>query len=407
MSCQLTIVRPIPPRRRRPLVRRLAAAAACCVALTGANALADADNYRKALDSTTWVLSKNSDGTSSGTGVLVDAEKRLIVTNAHVVGDSRSAVIFFRDLKNDRPVVEKQHYLDNVKKLGVRGRVVAVDRKRDLALVELEKLPAHAKPIELADQSTSPGVSIDSVGNPGASDALWVYTSGKVRAVYKKRFRTGAGEHEFTVVETQSPLNSGDSGGPVVSPEGKLVGVVQAISKKGSLISYCVDISEVKDFLKSDWKPAPLPISEVLAKTDLEHEKHESGHFEVEIAPGDDLPKQAVFVTKETEYYGRADVRKVWSLAATLDPKDLQADAMRMLLEQSARTKLGAWSIEQDDAGKTLLIYVVKVDATATPDSLASVVRYTGKITAAMAKQLKPKKAKASPSDTLASWLAD
>lgn len=380
-------------------------AVAAAFALSG-SALADAENYRKALDSTTWVLSKNSEGTSSGTGVLVDKERKLVVTNAHVVGDSRSAVIFFRDLQDDRPVVEKSHYLKNVKKLGVRGRVVAVDRKRDLALVELEKLPAYAKAIEMSEKSTSPGVSIDSVGNPGASDALWVYTSGKVRSVYKKRFRTGAGEHEFTVVETQSPLNSGDSGGPVVGPDGKLVGVVQAISKKGSLISYCVDISEVKDFLASDWKPAPLPIADVLSKTDLKHEKHESGHFKVTV----DTKKtgnQEVFVTKETEYYGRADVRKVWSLAATLDPSDLEADTMRMLLEQSARTKLGAWSVETDGSGKLLLIYVTKIDATATPDSLASIVKYTGLITAAMKKELEPKKQAEAASDTLANWLAD
>ncbi|WP_146445045.1 S1 family peptidase [Botrimarina colliarenosi] len=395
-------------RSLRPLLLRpqlLAAAGLACLSLTG-TARADADNYRKALDSTTWVLSKNSEGTSSGTGVLVDAEKRLMITNAHVVGDSRSAVIFFRDLKGDKPVVEKKHYLENVKKLGVRGRVVAVDRKRDLALVELEKVPAYAKAIELAADSTGPGESIDSIGNPGASDALWVYTSGKVRSVYTKQFRTGAGEHEFRVVETQSPLNTGDSGGPVVGQDGKLVGIVQAISKKGSLISYCVDITEVKEFLASDWKPAPLPIADVLSKTDLKHEKHTSGHYKVAISTEKD-GDQDVFVTKDTEYYGRADVRKVWSLAATVESKDLTAESMQKLLEQSARTKLGAWSIESDGQGKFLLIYVTKVDATSTPASLASVLEYTGKITAAMKKELEPKKTAQAASDTLESWLAD
>lgn len=369
-------------------------------------ALADANNYRKALDATTWVLSKNSEGTSSGTGVLVNAEKRLVVTNAHVVGDSRTAVIFFRDLKNDRPVVEKKHYLSKVKKLGVRGRVVAVDRKRDLALVELEKLPAAAKAIELADESTVPGESLDSIGNPGASDALWVYTSGKVRAVYMKQFRTGAGEHEFRVIETQSPLNTGDSGGPVVGKDGKLVGIVQAISKKGSLISYCVDISEVKEFLASDWKPAPLQIAEVLAGTDLAYEKHATGHYLTQVDV-EDGAKQEVFIAKNTEYYGRTDLRKVWSLAATLAPEDLTSEAMKSLLEQSARTKLGAWSVETDEQGKLLLIYVAKIDATSTAGSLASVVEYTGKITAAMKKQYAPKVEAKTASDTLESWLAD
>ena len=37
--------------------------------------------------------------------MLVDAEKKLMVTNFHVVGDSRTAIIFFPELQAGRPVV--------------------------------------------------------------------------------------------------------------------------------------------------------------------------------------------------------------------------------------------------------------------------------------------------------------
>ena len=109
---------------------------------------------------------------------------------------------------HDRPKVDRQHYLDNVKKLGVRGRIVAVDRKRDLALIEIDRIPEGAKPVLLAANSALPGDAVNSVGNPGSTEALWVFTSGTVRSVYKKQFRTGVGEHEFTVVETQAPITS-------------------------------------------------------------------------------------------------------------------------------------------------------------------------------------------------------
>ena len=102
-------------------------------------------------------------GTSSGAGVLIDKDKKLVITNAHVVGDARNTVIFFPDMKNDRPVVERDHYLDNVKQLGIRGRVISLDRKRDLALVQLEKLPNGAKPIELAGDSVTPGEEVQSM----------------------------------------------------------------------------------------------------------------------------------------------------------------------------------------------------------------------------------------------------
>jgi serine protease Do len=392
---------------RMTLTNRIPAAIAglCLVAtllLTG-SARADVKVYQEALKSTTWVLSKNADGTSSGTGVLVDAEKKLVITNFHVVGDSRAAVIFFPELEAGEPKVIRQHYLDNVKRLGIRGRIIATDRKRDLALIQLERLPEGAKAIELAPTSISPGEQVASVGNPGSTDALWVYTSGTVRAVYQKQFRTGAGEHNFKVVETQAPINSGDSGGPVLNSSGQLVAVAQAIAPNARLVSYCIDITEVRTFMASPWKLAPLPITEVLTRAELKYTAHPTGHFEVQYDQ-DDKQKQSVFVTKDVEYYERADVRKVWSLArASKEPPS--QEIMMKLLQQSARTKMGAWTVEQTADGEYLIIYVVKLDATATPDTLKSAMEYVSKLTVSMKKELAPKAKAESASDTLEEWL--
>lgn len=373
-------------------------------ALTSQTAKADVAVYKEVLRATVWVLSKNSEGTSSGTGVLVDQEKKLIVTNAHVVGDSRSAVVFFPELDGEKPRVSRSYYLENVKKIGIRGRVIAVDRKRDLALVELEKLPENAQALKLADESIGPGETVQSVGNPGSTEALWVYTSGTVRAVYRKQFRTGAGEHDFTVVETQSPINSGDSGGPVVNAEGKLVAVAQAIAPNARLVSYFIDITEVKTFLASPWKLAPLPVTDVLDKTELKYTQHSSGHYEIEF-DGDDKEKLSVFIAKSVEYYERADVRKIWALAQAT--KEAPSGELTLkLLDQNARTKIGSWAIEKTKEGEYLIVYCVKLDATATPDVLKSSMQYVAKLTTAMKKDLLKKDTQAaSASDTLKEWL--
>ncbi len=365
---------------------------------------ADVQVYRDTLRSTAWVLAKNSDGTSSGTGVLVNTERKLLLTNFHVVGDARAAVIFFPEIKDGKPVVDRQHYLDNVKRLGIRGSVIGVNRKRDLALIELQKLPQDTQAIPFAEESIGPGEDVQSIGNPGASEALWVYTSGTVRAVYKKRFRTGAGEHDFKVVETQSPINSGDSGGPVVDDKGRLVAVSQAISPKGRLVSYCVDITEINDFLAGPWKPAPLPIADVMKRAELEYTEHTSGHFEVQFEQKDE-EKQAVFVSKDVEYFERADVRKVWSLATTTKESPNLETTMK-LLQQSARTKLGAWSVEQTEQGEFLIVYCVKLDATATPDAVKSTMEYVAKLTGIMKKELQPKKEAATAAQVLDDWLS-
>ncbi len=238
---------------------RLLFAVCGIVGLTVPSVYADSENYIRTLKSTAWVLAKSEGQTTSGAGVFVDSERRLLITNAHVVGSARATVVFFPELKDGVPFVERKHYLDNVKQLGVKGRVVAVDRKRDLAIVELDRVPEGVSAITLAAESAKPGEEVESIGNPGTTDALWVYSSGTVRSVYQKSFTTGAGEHDFKVVETQAPINTGDSGGPVVNSKGELIAVAQAVAPKARLVSYCVDITEVKSLLEGPWKPAPLP----------------------------------------------------------------------------------------------------------------------------------------------------
>ena len=122
-----------------------------------------------------------------------------------------------------------------------------VDKKRDLAIVELNTIPEDTPAIEIAETSIGPGEMVHSIGNPTAGGVLWTYTSGAVRSVYRKQFHTQAGEHEMRVVETQSPINPGDSGGPVVNTEGKLVAISQSLDPNARLMSYCVDVTEAKD----------------------------------------------------------------------------------------------------------------------------------------------------------------
>ncbi len=381
------------------------AVAASFSSLLTSVARADAEIYNQTLKSTAWVLAKSDGETSSGTGVLVDAEKKLLITNFHVVGNARTAVIFFPKLKDSKPVVERDSYLKNVKTLGVRGRVLAVDRKRDLALIELDRIPADVSAIQLAPESSGPGEAVQSVGNSGLTEALWVYTSGTVRSVYQKQFRTGTGEHDFMVLETQSPINQGDSGGPVVNNKGELLGICQSLSPKARLVTYCVDISEVKAFLAGDWKPAPQPVADVLEKAELTFAKVDGDALEVSFEQADKV-KQSVFVTAEVEYFQQADVRKVWALAATLKEAP-GIDITMKLLQQSAQTKMGAWTIERTKNGDYLVIYVCKVDATATPRTLKSTMEYVAKLTNLAKKDLTPTETTVDPASVLNDWLSN
>lgn len=366
-------------------------------------ARADAEAYQNTLKSTAWVITSDADNqTSTGTGVYVDADKKLLLTNAHVVGDSRKAVVFFPAEKDGSLAVRRKHYLSNILKLGIQGNVVAVDRKRDLALIELPKIPDGVEAIGLAEKSTTPGAKVSLVGNPGDSEILWVYTSGTVRAVYEKKFKSNHGEHDFLALETQSPIKPGDSGGPIVDESGKLVGLAQSFSPKSELISFCVDVTEIRGFLKSPWKSAPLATKILLDEADVKYTKHSTGHYQIDQTVGKVV--QTVFVAANTEYHGRADIRRIWSTVQTTKTAP-DATFMMRLMRQNTATKIGSWAIEKSTSGY-VVFFVAKLDATASDETLESTIDYVARLAAAMQKDLKPKADAKSAEATLASWLA-
>ncbi|WP_149494951.1 S1 family peptidase [Roseiconus lacunae] len=384
--------------------KRLGIFIAVLFALIGqSHANADSGKYQKVLQSVAWVITSNAENeTSTGTGVLVDAEKKLLLTNSHVVGDSRKAVVFFPDSPGGKLAVRRKHYLKNILKLGIQGTVIAVDRRRDLALIELPKVPESVTAIKLAAESTTPGTKVDLVGNPGDSDILWVYTSGTVRSVYQKKFKSTHGEHDFMAVETQSPIKPGDSGGPIVDENGELVALAQSFSPQSALVSFCVDVTEIRQLLESPWKSAPLPTRVLLDEAGIEYTRHESGHYQIDQAIGNDV-RQAVFVAKHTEYHGRADVRRIWSTVQSSGTAPEETLLMRLMRQNSA-TKIGSWAVEKNSDGY-IVFFVAKLDATASDDALESTIDYVARLAGAMQKDLKPETSEASAEATLAAWL--
>ncbi|HEY1381043.1 MAG TPA: trypsin-like peptidase domain-containing protein, partial [Gemmataceae bacterium] len=179
--------------------------------------------------------------------------RQLVLTNYHVAGDVDRAVVMFPAYRGGELIAERDYYKQHVRDQGIRGRVVARDRQADLALIQIDRVPDGAQALPLAAEGVSPGQTVHSLGNPGGSGALWVYTPGKVRQVYHKTWAAKAGKEtlQFSarVIETDSPTNPGDSGGPLVNDRAELVGVTQGGSTNASLLSVFVDVSEVKRFL--------------------------------------------------------------------------------------------------------------------------------------------------------------
>ena len=206
--------------------------------------------YQKVLKSTVWVHSERTRGTATGTGSLIDKGRRLVLTNYHVVGDVKRATVYFPVFENGKANSDKKFYTERSGRLGIPGDVVELDKGADLALIRVDRLPEGATEISLGT-SPDPGQTVHSIGNPGRSGALWVYTPGKVRQVYDRKWQAKLDERttltfQAKIVETDSPTNPGDSGGPLANDKGELIGVTQGGALDAQSLSTFVDISEVK-----------------------------------------------------------------------------------------------------------------------------------------------------------------
>jgi tetratricopeptide (TPR) repeat protein len=231
---------------RPPVIVALALAAAF---VTPAVAQERAETvYANTLRGTALILTP----TGSGTGWVVDLEQRLLITNEHVVTSHAQVEVVFPIMgKDGKPVAEPARYRKDAQRFV--ADVIDADARQDLSVIRLrEKPPAGTVALKMAAHEPGPAERLHSIGNPDASGALWVYSAGNVRQVYRKEWRFATGPlRAARVVETQSPINPGDSGGPVVNDAGELVAVVSGRQPDATLVSWCISAEEVKAYMET------------------------------------------------------------------------------------------------------------------------------------------------------------
>lgn len=198
--------------------------------------------YLKTLKSIAMLVSP--DMKSTGTGWIVDIERRLIVTNEHVVSGHSEMKLFFPTYK-DGALQTDRETLD--RESPVKATVIDSVEGVDLAIVQVDELPKDAIALTLADKSASPGERTHAIGGmPQGSFGLWKYSTGFVSLVSMTSAATGS---EIRVLQSNIDINPGNSGGPVVNDAGLVVGVCQSINTSARDVSYNVDVQEVRKYL--------------------------------------------------------------------------------------------------------------------------------------------------------------
>ncbi len=189
----------------------------------------------------------------SGSLIIKDPRRNIVLTNYHVVTRSPEAFVMFPVRKpNGDLIAEPQSYLNNLKDPSVSfpGKVIATWPEKDLALIDLGpiRLPNHLKPLPLAEKSPRQATVVHTMGNPAAS-GMWSYTKGEVRTVFEKNanFNIDGEMLKVTarVIDTSNPINKGDSGGPLVNDRFEQVGVAQSMSVDAQSVSTFIAVEEI------------------------------------------------------------------------------------------------------------------------------------------------------------------
>ena len=144
-----------------------------------------------------------------GTGVVI-VDKGIILTNLHVVqGAERITVTFFDGLE-------------------ATASVISVQPENDLAVLQAHKIPDDM--IAATMRSTAdlaPGDQVVAVGFPFG---IGPSASAGIVSGLKRTFRSPEGKQEMSnLIQFDAAANPGNSGGPLVTMDGEVVGIVTAI----------------------------------------------------------------------------------------------------------------------------------------------------------------------------------
>ena len=244
--------------------------------------------------------------TSSGTGSIIN-EDGLVLTNAHVIFNSDRNKTFGELLIFLKP----DKVTGNLKKDTSRkfkASLVRYSNQLDLALLKINKSNSiNRLPfLGLSNlQKISIGDPVIAIGHP-EQGGLWTLTTGTISSLIEN-YGNIPGKDVF---QTETSINKGNSGGPLIDKYGNIVGVNSMIARKGSNNTAITDINfSIQSTVAVKWmNSVGHPFSYVIPKTNSE-DGSDSMADNAGIVP---VPKQEkITPQKKPESMVQIDPRKI------------------------------------------------------------------------------------------------
>lgn len=160
-----------------------------------------------------------------GSGFVYEFECRMvIITNNHVVENAVSITVTFGDGNT------------------YDAEVLGADASTDLAVLSADAPASESYPLEIVSSATvSVGDYVVAIGSPyGLAGTM---TTGIVSALDRTITITEdmGGSYDITgLIQTSAPINSGNSGGPLMTYDGQVIGITTAIVSDSDGLGFAV-----------------------------------------------------------------------------------------------------------------------------------------------------------------------
>jgi S1-C subfamily serine protease len=198
------------PRRDDPVVRRFGPEEQVNISVYEKVNRGVVNIDTKANRNQLWFLGGAEMEEGSGSGWVLDREGH-IVTNHHVIAGSD--IVSVALIGSDDPFP---------------ARLVGSDPQNDIAVLKIQAPPELLFPVSIGESKTlRVGQKIFAIGNPFGLEQTM--TVGIISSL-NRTLRSKAGRLIKSIIQIDAALNQGNSGGPLLDSDGKLVGMNTAIA---------------------------------------------------------------------------------------------------------------------------------------------------------------------------------
>ena len=170
---------------------------------------------------------RRQQNTSLGSGVIIEGEKGLILTNSHVIQKAGTIKVVLQDERE------------------FEARIVGADPDSDLAVLKIDS-KEHLPAIKMgSSDDLMIGETVIAIGNPfGFSHTV---TTGVISAVNRSVRAQDRVYHDF--IQIDASINPGNSGGPLLNINGNLIGINTAIYAKAQGIGFAIPIGKARKII--------------------------------------------------------------------------------------------------------------------------------------------------------------